>query len=168
MNSRELAYILRHHPEEYGLKLDGEGWCSTEELLKALDIEMEELDDIVLNNTRFIYSSEKEFIKAAHGHSTEVDYNALRNVPPKYLYHGTTMKAYMSICRSGICRMSRAMVHLSDNKEDALRIAKRHGEDPVVLVVDAESMKDKHIFYKSEDGVWLVRHVPFEYIIDLL
>ena len=167
MNSKELAYILRHHPEEYGLSLDDEGWCSTEELLKALDIEMEELDNIVLNNTRFIYNSDKQFIKAAHGHNKKLNINYYKrnDYPPKLLYHGTTEEAYnkMKIYGNCIDKMSRSAVHLSEDEYEAFNIAKRHKGKTIILVIDAQELSKKYPLHKSEDGVWLVEKVPLEY-----
>jgi putative RNA 2'-phosphotransferase len=32
--SKYLSFILRHHPETIGLKLDADGWANVEELIK--------------------------------------------------------------------------------------------------------------------------------------
>ena len=34
--SKEVSYALRHHPEEYGLVLDAEGWVALDMLVDAL------------------------------------------------------------------------------------------------------------------------------------
>ncbi len=55
-------------------------------------------------------------------------------------------------------------VHLSASPETAVTVGKRHGT-PVVYVVDAEAMcQSGHVFYCSENGVWLVQAVPAEYL----
>lgn len=57
--------------------------------------------------------------------------------------------------------MSRAQVHMSASKEDAVRIAKRHKGDSVVLVIDTYSLlSTEHHIYKSEDNVYLVDKIP--------
>lgn len=56
--------------------------------------------------------------------------------------------------------MRRHHVHLSDNPDTALNVGKRHGK-PVVLLVDAERMVAQgHLFYRTENGVWLTSSVP--------
>ena len=31
-----IAFILRHHPESIGMKLDGHGWARTEDLIAGI------------------------------------------------------------------------------------------------------------------------------------
>lgn len=168
LDSHYLAYLLRHHPEERGLKLDEFGWCSIEELLKALEVTRKELEACVKSNTRFIYSSDKKFIKAAHGHSVPIKYINDRK-PPKYLYHGTSNGVKELILAQGLKKMNRECVHLSENFDDAFKIGLRHtcGDSNKVIVFTIKAV-DMYIegykFYRSEDGVWLVNEVPSKYL----
>lgn len=60
--------------------------------------------------------------------------------------------------------MSRLYVHLSDNKDTAFNVGKRHGK-PVVFVIDTKQMvADNVSFYKSANGVWLTDYVDTKYI----
>ncbi len=60
--------------------------------------------------------------------------------------------------------MSRLHVHLSDNKETALQVGKRHGM-PMILTIDALKMyRDGYKFYLSKNNVFLTEFVPSEYI----
>ena len=44
-------------------------------------------------------------------------------------------------------------------------VAVNLGLQPVILVVEAGRMwRDEHLFYRSENGVWLTEHVPSEYL----
>ena len=55
-------------------------------------------------------------------------------------------------------------VHLSGDQETAMKVGKRHG-DPVVYRVAAGAMaRDGHKFWRSANGVWLVKCVPPEYL----
>ena len=170
LNSRYLSYLLRHHPEAKGLKLDKSGWCKVADLISALNISESELDDVVNNNTRFIYSKDKEYIKAAHGHSIDVSYDKNKSFPPKILYHGTSKKFLESIRKKGLLKMNRAAIHLSESKELATEIALRHTGHNMLYVlifeIDTSAMlKDDFDFYKSEDGVWLVtKDIPYKYL----
>jgi putative RNA 2'-phosphotransferase len=76
------------------------------------------------------------------------------------LYHGTTGGFVASILDEGLKAMDRHHVHLSPDRETAIRVGARRGK-PVVLVVDAQRMVGAgYTFYKSENGVWLIEHVP--------
>lgn len=168
LDSRYLSYILRHHPEEVGLKLDKEGWCSVQELLKALNISKQELEETVNNNTRYVFNSNKSKIKAAHGHSVKVEYHN-EQTPPEFLYHGTNKRLYETIKKEGLKKMTRDAVHMSEFYDDAKRIGSRHAGGSLALTIvfkihAGEMYKKGFKFYKSEDGVWLTDHVPGKYL----
>ena len=64
----------------------------------------------------------------------------------------------------GLKPMSRLYVHLSQDKETALKVGKRHG-NLIVLKVRAEEMwKDGCKFYLSANGVWLTKYIDKRYI----
>ena len=109
--------------------------------MKALKITEKELDACVKSNTRFIYSSDKKFIKAAHGHSVPIKY-ANDQKPPKYLYHGTSNGVKEFILSQGLKKMSREYVHLSENFDDAFKIGLRHtrGDSDKVIVFTIEAV----------------------------
>lgn len=169
LDSRYLSYLLRHHPEEKGLTLDKEGWCNVDQLLEALDIYMDELEEIVNTNTRYVFNENKTKIKAAHGHSVKVEYRN-EKVPPDVLYHGTAKRFKDIIKKEGLKKMTRDAVHMSESYNDARMVGSRHAGGSlamtIVFKIDAKKMhKDGYSFYKSEDGVWLTDHVPGKYLI---
>lgn len=84
--------------------------------------------------------------------------------PPKVLYHGTASRNLNAIRQEGIKRGNRSYVHLSIDKETALKVGSRHGY-PVVLEILAEKMfQDGIHFFCSKNGVWLAEYVAPEYI----
>jgi putative RNA 2'-phosphotransferase len=93
-----------------------------------------------------------------------VDLDLKPIMPPQLLYHGTAVTSVRSIMEGGIKPGNRQYVHLSADGEIAMDIGSRHGV-PIVLVIRANDMsRDGHDFYLSENGVWLVKYVPMEYI----
>jgi len=55
-------------------------------------------------------------------------------------------------------------VHLSADEATATRVGGRRGT-PIVLVVRAAEMAAAgHVFYRSQNGVWLVESVPPEFL----
>lgn len=161
--SKYLSYLLRHHPEDVHCMMDEFGWVSVSDLVENSDFSLQELKDIVEEDTRYTFSKDDSYIRAFHGHSVPIQYmnNA---IPPKELYHGTSEENAQKILESGFIKgMSRVQVHLSINKENALKIGKRHGK-PCIFVIDTELMrKNGFEFYESGDGVWLTSDIPVKY-----
>lgn len=84
--------------------------------------------------------------------------------PPETLYHGTVEKFIVAIQLSGLQKMNRQHVHLSQSKETATSVGSRRGK-PIILVVKAAKMHRAGFkFYRSENGVWLTDSVPWQYI----
>lgn len=166
-SSKLLSFVLRHRPESIGIKLDKSGWTSIDDLLKALNgsgnpLTRQELDLIVESDEKGRYSIQGHQIRANQGHSVAVDLKLKPVAPPPFLYHGTVPAFLASILKEGLKPMKRHHVHLSDSKETALKVGSRRGQ-PVLLEIDCRSMHN-HVFYKSDNGVWLTDHVPPEYI----
>jgi putative RNA 2'-phosphotransferase len=169
--SKFLSLVLRHRPEKIGIRLDDEGWVEIDALLAAASrfgrkLTRPLLERVVRENDkqRFAISSDGRHIRANQGHSVAVDLGLHPVEPPELLYHGTVAKFLDSIRASGLVRGTRQYVHLSPDLETARRVGQRRGQ-PVILVVEAGRMwRDGHLFYRSENGVWLTEHVPPEYL----
>lgn len=171
--SRFLSLVLRHKPETIGIKLDKNGWVSVSELIGALllnnrDINLEELETIVATNnkSRFEFNSDRTMIRASQGHSINVDLQLKAVRPPMNLYHGTTEDNMLQIRKSGVAKMNRHHVHLSDNKETAKAVGNRRKSNTVIIIINAWAMyTEGHKFYKSSNGVWLTDQVPIKYFV---
>lgn len=167
--SRLLAKVLRHTPETLGLTLDKEGWVAVDVLLAALAAQdlpttLDQLIEIVRTNDkqRFTLSQAGDQIRAAQGHSIAVDLGLTKVEPPAQLYHGTSEDNLPAILVEGLRPLSRQHVHLSTDRQTALKVGSRHGA-PVVLIVNAGEMHFAgHAFYQADNGVWLTDQVPAE------
>lgn len=144
--SRALARVLRHKPQLWGVTLDREGWCQISDLLAGAadhgqDLTVDGLLEIVETNDkkRFTLSPDGLRIRAAQGHSVDIDLKLRTLVPPSVLFHGTVRKNLPAILREGLRPMTRHAVHLSATKDAALAVGARRGA-PVVLVVDSYAM----------------------------
>ncbi len=169
--ARFLTLVLRHKPEEIEIELDYHGgWANVKDVLKALDISLSELDQIVDNDSknRFGYNSNKIKIRANQGHSVDVDLELYSQKPPEFLFHGTVRKYIPWIKVEGLKKMTRHHVHLSSDLETAEQVASRRQTDNVLLEIDALQMYVNGFkFYLSENEVWLTETVPTKYIINL-
>ncbi len=169
--SKFLSLVLRHEPEKIGLALDPQGWVAIDELLaKAaghLPLTAELLHEVVRTSDkqRFAISGDGTRIRANQGHSVPVELGLAAQVPPEQLYHGTATRFLDSIRRQGLLRGERHHVHLSADTDTAVKVGVRHGQ-PVVLVVQAGDMhRAGHAFFRSDNGVWLVEHVPPSFLV---
>ncbi|MEK7780908.1 MAG: RNA 2'-phosphotransferase [Verrucomicrobiota bacterium] len=169
--SRFLSLILRHEPERVGLKLGDAGWVTIDELLEAVNrhgvvLSLDQLHHIVATNDkkRFAFSEDGLRIRASQGHSVEVDLQYPPQTPPEILYHGTATRFLDDIRQHGLQRMARHDVHLSAETKMTLQVGGRHGR-PVLLTIRAGKMhRAGFVFRCSANGVWLVDHVPPQFI----
>jgi len=171
-HSKFLSYVLRHKPESIGISLDENGWVNVTELLEASRsagqiISQELLREIVLTNDkqRFAFDESGNRIRANQGHSVkDIDLELEAIKPPEWLYHGTVEKFIKAIEESGLQKMKRQHVHLSQTRKIAENVGSRRGK-PIILTVRAARMhNDDYKFYRSENGVWLTNTVPWKYI----
>ena len=164
-----LSYLLRHAPEKEGLLMGKDGYVVVNTLCQKLDISKDDLDWIVDNNNkkRYAYNEDETLIRANQGHSIEVDVELKRVNPPHKLYHGTTFDILESLKKNGLMKMNRQHVHLSADQDTARTVGKRHskGKPPMILVIDAKLMHfNGYKIYLSDNGVYLIDHVPIDYI----
>jgi len=169
--SRFLSLVLRHKPETANITLDENGWVNVDVLLKSLnnlgkEVDREALEEMVATNNkkRFAFSEDGTKIRASQGHSIDIDLKLEAKTPPYRLYHGTATKSLKSIFESSLKSGSRQHVHLSKDKNTAMDVGTRHGR-PIILEVSADRMhEDGHVFYLSDNGVWLTDNVPAKYL----
>lgn len=169
--SKFLSLVLRHQPETIGLSLDEGGWAEVEELIQKsrsqqLELDFGKLSYIVESNDkqRFSFSPDLQKIRARQGHSIPVNLGLVAQEPPCLLFHGTATRNVDAIQQKGLIKGARHHVHLSTERETALKVGRRYGK-PVILQINAGEMyKEGFVFYCSENGVWLTDHVPTQYI----
>jgi putative RNA 2'-phosphotransferase len=171
--SKLLSLALRHDPAVLGVRLDANGWVDVENILDGLAahgaaITFHELLEIVgsSDKRRFALSSDGKRIRANQGHSVPVDLGLVPLEPPTVLYHGTVACLVNAIGGEGLVRGSRMFVHLSADIATAKIVAGRRRGPAVILTVRAGEMHSEgHVFYRSENGVWLTESVPPRFLI---
>lgn len=170
--SKLMSLVLRHNPQKLNITLDKNGWTDVAILVAKIKMKhhgftLQELEYVVINNDkkRFAFNTDKTKIRANQGHSiTTIDLELQSAVPPQFLYHGTVDKFMLPIKEMGLQKQSRQHVHLSRDRETAIKVGSRRGK-PIILSVRAGDMHNTgYVFYLSENGVWLTDHVPPEFI----
>lgn len=170
--SRTMAYALRHHPEEFDLTLDEEGWVPVEELLAALrkrgslhDVSADDFAAIIARSDKKRYEMQGGKIRAFYGHSVAQKMAHQPAMPPDQLFHGTTRNAARVIEREGLKPMNRQYVHLSADRATARIVALRRTSRPVIFSIDArQAYKQGVAFYDGNDQVWLAENVPAQFL----
>ena len=162
---------MRHKPDHLGIILDEQGWTDTAALLEKIKTEMDDVDldalkFVVADNDkkRFAFNSDFSRIRANQGHSVEIDLALQPVLPPGILFHGTATRFLASIMKEGLNKQSRQHVHLSDNYDTAFNVATRHGVPKILKVHALKMHAEGHLFYFSENKVWLTDHVPVKFI----
>lgn len=153
------------------MALSDDGWADVDELIvkansHGFDFSRTSIATIVAENDkqRFRLSDDGNKIRANQGHSVNVDVGLEKQIPPEKIFHGTAARFIDSIRENGLIPGSRQYIHLSGDKETALKVGKRHGS-PVVLLVESGKMHQAGFdFFLSENKVWLTRAVPPEFI----
>ncbi len=68
------------------------------------------------------------------------------------------------IRRDGLLKGERNHVHLSPDIETAKNVGSRRGKPVILEIASGRMHAAGHVFYRSDNGVWLTEHVPPEYI----
>ncbi|WP_395374719.1 RNA 2'-phosphotransferase [Marinicella sp. W31] len=172
--SKFLSFILRHRPDDIGLKLDNKGWVFISELIKKAKPEVlltkSLIQKIVVESDkqRFKISEDGLKIRANQGHSVKIDLGLKPTIPPAILYHGTATRFLDSIMQKGLTAGQRHHVHLSSDIETARAVGQRYGK-PAILQINAEQMhNDGYQFFLSDNHVWLTNLVVNQYILRTL
>jgi putative RNA 2'-phosphotransferase len=171
--SKFLALILRHRAQDFGLRLDSQGFA-----------DFDAVRDVVCQHSKEKYSAEdwqavldgqtdgkRRFemvagkIRALYGHSKvgPVEYPPVE--PPSILYHGTNSKALEAIRRQGLQSMKRQYVHLSRTVERAIKVGSRRTEQVLLLKIRASDAYRSGIsFYNPDPEHFLAKAIPPDFI----
>lgn len=169
--SKLLSYLLRHHPEAVGLGLDANGWVAIDDLIEACQRHGHALDrrlfERVVAGTdkrRLELSNDGRRVRAAQGHSLAVDLALPPRPPPERLYHGTVQRFLAGILEQGLRPGGRTHVHLSVDIETARTVGGRRGRPVLLEVAAGELHRAGSPFFLASNGVWLVAHVPPDFL----
>ncbi|WP_435096356.1 RNA 2'-phosphotransferase [Halarchaeum sp. P4] len=171
--SKFVSGALRHFPDDAGISLDDAGWCDFDDLVDAVHRKYdwatrEHVAAVVATDPKGRFEREGGQVRAAYGHSVDVTLDATADATPDVLYHGTAPRNADAIAAEGLKPMGRQHVHLSETREDAREVGRRHTDGdtgPVVFAVDAAGLRDAgYTVSKRGDATYTVARVPPEYL----
>jgi putative RNA 2'-phosphotransferase len=162
---RTLAYALRHNPWQFGLDLDPEGWTSIDQLVESFRflrydwalLEWSHIELAIQDSGRYQVKAGR--IRAAYGHSIPLGILPDIRVPPTALFHGTAENALPMIFREGLKPMGRRFVHLSSDRDYALRVANSKQGHAVLVVLADQAHAAGITFRRANEHVWLTEGI---------
>lgn len=168
---KRLSWLLRHGAVATGLPMDGAGWVPIPAVLAEVGVDRATLDEVVATDDKGRLEVDGERIRCCQGHSlagTPVRVDALeaswtRVGPAEPLWHGTRLEALEAIRREGLRPMDRSHVHLAGARQD--RVGKR---DQVHVLLGVAPDRLVHPVFRSPNGVYLVREVPPDCIVEVV
>ncbi|MFH5800623.1 RNA 2'-phosphotransferase [Haladaptatus sp. CMAA 1911] len=168
--SKFMSGVLRHFPADVGLTLNTRGWVDYDEFVDAVTDKYpwarpQQVAAVVATDSKGRFERRDDRIRAVYGHSVDVSVESTTTDVPNRLYHGTAPRNLDGIAEEGLKPMGRQQVHLSKTPREALAVGGRHADEPVVLVIDSETMtRDGFEIDKRGHDTYTVDAVPPEYI----
>ena len=171
--SKAMCWFLRHGAEKVKLPISKTGYVNIDLLIKEMQkkypsFTRSSVEQIVKEDEKDRYTIDRGSIRCNQGHSIEsVKIPFRKATPPVVLYHGTNEKAMESIKKTGLQKMKRHHVHLTDDTTTASSVGLRKGS-VVIIEIDAKKMlADGHEFLISDNGVWLINSVDSKYFSNI-
>ncbi len=168
--SKFISGALRHFPEDVGIDLDAGGWTDADALVDAVVRKYDwahpdQLDAVLETDPKGRFERQGGQVRAAYGHSVDVDLEGTDDPVPDTLYHGTAPRNLDAIREEGLKPMNREAVHLSKTVKAATEVGARHAAEPVVLNVDAAGMlADGHEIHRRGEATYTTDRVPPGYL----
>ncbi|XP_044304470.1 tRNA 2'-phosphotransferase 1 [Varanus komodoensis] len=169
--SKALSYALRHGANKLGLHMGSDGFVDVAEVLRLPQFKAWSLDDV----QRVVEMNEKQRfavrphpstghlqIRANQGHSlpvSELELTPLLDPSdfPEVVAHGTYLRHWTAIRRSGLSRMGRTHIHLAPGLPgDGTVVSGIRNNCEMAIIIDvAKALADGIAFYRSANGVLL-------------
>ncbi|XP_063001758.1 tRNA 2'-phosphotransferase 1 [Elgaria multicarinata webbii] len=169
--SKALSYALRHGADKLGLCMGTDGFVDVAEVLRLPQFKAWSLDDV----QRVVETNEKQRfavrphpsgghlqIRANQGHSLQV--SELELIPlldspdfPEIVAHGTYLRHWPAIRRSGLSRMGRTHIHLAPGLPgDVEALSGMRNNCEIAIIIDvSKALAGGIAFFRSANGVIL-------------
>ncbi|MEM0158096.1 MAG: RNA 2'-phosphotransferase [Thermoplasmataceae archaeon] len=172
---RVLAGMLRHSPENFGIRLNDHGWVKIYAVVPVIRgqrrgywwLTPTHLEALVKTDPKGRYQINRHGeIRAAYGHTIPVKLDDLPtdNIPDN-LYYQTTREEIELIKETGISPSDKTWVHLSLTPRQAYVSGLFHIDSPAILEIPtAPLIESGRQVYRATNEVFLVQEIPPEFI----
>ena len=151
-------WLYRHGNKKMDVEMSRLGWIRVDEVMRlplSRRRTRDELERAVAMDSkgRLELSPDKEMLRAAQGHTLAIEDDAFEHITRSSewrsrLFHGTSEDAWKQIKTTGLSRMDRQHVHMSQTREGI-----RH-ESEVVICIDMDRVLEQcGTLLKATNGV---------------
>ena len=170
--SRLMSYLLGARPDEFGLVPDINGYVPIKEVLKAIReepgsgyVRESHVKEVLLHDADAFFEMSGKKIRSRNRTFAPVNKEGHCVPPSKILFKGVKRKAYPFILRAGLLRGSQEHLVLTEDKDLALRIARRSEQNPIMLEIRAGAAHENGIaFYPFGQSLYLADEIPVQSI----
>ncbi len=164
-----MSYVLRHNPARYGLQPDRHGYVDLDAFFliakrRYPGVEAERLHALIEADHSGRFEVAGRLLRARYGHSIPADPPSAPVEPPQRLYHGTVAEHVKSIRTHGLRPIDRRMIHLSETIDDAVAVARRKTDQPVVFCINARDASAAGILFYQEAKIFLASYIPASFV----
>ncbi len=167
---RTILKALRHKPNDFGMRMDCDGWVDIRHVgLIACPFIADEtdidLDDVFKLVSDLDFGDRVEVladcIRATYGHSTKHFRPTKLTIPKEPLFHGTSCDFWPLINTFGLLPGNRRFVQLTSDFDYAQEIAESHKGKPIVIQISTSHATELGVqFYGTSTHVWLATKIP--------
>lgn len=171
---RILAGMLRHFPENYGVKLDDHGWVKIYTIIPVIRAQKRNfwwltpyhVEALVMTDPKGRYQiNDRGEIRAAYGHTIPINVDDMPTDAPDRLYYQTTDEELEFIRETGISPSDKSWIHLSLTPRQAYVSGLFHIDSPAVVEIDVDGLRNAGIeVYRATDEVFLVKEIPPQFV----
>ena len=166
-----MVYVLGHHPDEFGLVPDLDGFIKIKELLWAIHeeegwryVRQSHIREVLLSKERVLFEADENRIKTRE-RRWELDLKKPCYDLPKILYYPIRQRAHPHILEKGVTAISGENLILTSTREMALRIGLRRDQKPVIIEVSVDQARKSSIDFFNFGDLFLVERIPLNAIL---
>ena len=168
--ARMLAYMLGHHPDEFGLVLAEDGSIPLKELHQALSrepgwgfVRRHHLDQVVSLMQPPAFAVEEERIRALQ--SGPRPRRRPGQPPPPLLYLAIAPKMHERVWQEGLKAAAGRELLLARTPDTALKLGKRRAPTPVLVTIQAQAAAQAGLSFTGYgEELFLAAGLPREFL----
>jgi putative RNA 2'-phosphotransferase len=166
-----LAYVLGRRPDEFGLVPDPEGFLPVKELLQALHeepgwayVRHGHIQEVLVGKGRSAFETINDRLRAVDRSWSWPTSPHPPAALPKLLFVPIRRRAHPVVMDRGLKSTTADPLVLAKDRETALRIGRRRGQEPVLIEVLAVRAAEEGIEILSFGDLFLCRDIPVRFI----
>ncbi len=168
--ARMLAYMLGHHPDEFGLVLSEDGFVPFKELQQALVrepgwgfVRRHHLDQVISLMQPTAFAVERERIRCLKPGPLPRRRPGLP--PPPLLYLAISPKVHERVWQEGLKAAGGRELLLARTPDTALKLGKRRAPTPVLVIIQAQAAAQAGLSFTGYgEELFLAAGLPREFL----